>query len=425
MSAHPYRFLSPKATINLPKYQYNGIDRSLIYKHILSPLAGFLVDNVTPSTLAPNAITLTGLVIMFLSYLNVYYHCPTLEQCSVSDSNSNSEYQVPSYIFLLNGLAMLVYQTLDNMDGKQARKTGSSSPLGLLFDHGCDAINSIFGSVTWMCALGLYPTPQYLKYIWIMVFSPMMVFYIATWEEYYTHKLDLPVFNGPSEGLLLGASFNIVSWWLGQAFWSGTHIYDAFVSLMPDFILDMLKQLSQTMISLEINVGIVPIRNYEMVILGTVIAASREVTSKITGVVKNHGFKTIKLLSPMLALGVLSYLIVLEDTEVFIRNERVCFHLVGLLFVDMVTALMLDHTCAEENKPFRNTLLPLFILHYLVVTGNVAYAQLDKYIWIYTGLVFIYLLVKTKIVIGEICHLLGIWCFDIVTPRKSNKEKSS
>jgi len=25
------------------------------------------------------------------------------------------------------------------MDGKQARKTGNSSPLGLLFDHGCDS----------------------------------------------------------------------------------------------------------------------------------------------------------------------------------------------------------------------------------------------------------------------------------------------
>jgi len=26
------------------------------------------------------------------------------------------------------------------MDGKQARKTGNSSPLGMLFDHGCDAL---------------------------------------------------------------------------------------------------------------------------------------------------------------------------------------------------------------------------------------------------------------------------------------------
>jgi ethanolaminephosphotransferase len=31
---------------------------------------------------------------------------------------------------------------LDAVDGKQARRTNQSSPLGQLFDHGCDAINS-------------------------------------------------------------------------------------------------------------------------------------------------------------------------------------------------------------------------------------------------------------------------------------------
>jgi phosphatidylglycerophosphate synthase len=29
-----------------------------------------------------------------------------------------------------------MYQTLDAVDGKQARRTGTSSPLGQLFDHG-------------------------------------------------------------------------------------------------------------------------------------------------------------------------------------------------------------------------------------------------------------------------------------------------
>ena len=30
---------------------------------------------------------------------------------------------------------------MDAIDGKQARRTGTSGPLGELFDHGCDAIN--------------------------------------------------------------------------------------------------------------------------------------------------------------------------------------------------------------------------------------------------------------------------------------------
>jgi len=34
------------------------------------------------------------------------------------------------------------YTFLDNLDGKQARRTGASSPMGMLFDHGCDAITA-------------------------------------------------------------------------------------------------------------------------------------------------------------------------------------------------------------------------------------------------------------------------------------------
>jgi hypothetical protein len=32
------------------------------------------------------------------------------------------------------------YSLLDNLDGRQARRTGTSSPLGELFDHGCDCL---------------------------------------------------------------------------------------------------------------------------------------------------------------------------------------------------------------------------------------------------------------------------------------------
>lgn len=33
-------------------------------------------------------------------------------------------------------LGLFLYQSLDAIDGKQARRTGTSGPLGELFDHG-------------------------------------------------------------------------------------------------------------------------------------------------------------------------------------------------------------------------------------------------------------------------------------------------
>ena len=40
------------------------------------------------------------------------------------------------WVYLMNAAAVFSYMHLDCIDGKQARRTGSSSPLGQLFDHG-------------------------------------------------------------------------------------------------------------------------------------------------------------------------------------------------------------------------------------------------------------------------------------------------
>lgn len=42
----------------------------------------------------------------------------------------------PWWVFFSGGMAVLIYLHLDCIDGKQARRTKSSSPLGQLFDHG-------------------------------------------------------------------------------------------------------------------------------------------------------------------------------------------------------------------------------------------------------------------------------------------------
>lgn len=47
---------------------------------------------------------------------------------------------MPRWATAFNILGIFIYQTLDCIDGKQARKTGSSGPLGELFDHGCDSL---------------------------------------------------------------------------------------------------------------------------------------------------------------------------------------------------------------------------------------------------------------------------------------------
>jgi ethanolaminephosphotransferase len=44
------------------------------------------------------------------------------------------------------GISFQIYITLDGLDGKQARKTGNSSPAGMLFDHFADAVTASINS---------------------------------------------------------------------------------------------------------------------------------------------------------------------------------------------------------------------------------------------------------------------------------------
>ena len=73
-----------------------------------------------------------------------------------------------------------IFKNLDNIDGKQARKTGTSSPLGLLFDHGCDAMN------TWITGITTFTVMQFgnSEYSIIGYIFAMLPFFAATWEEY-------------------------------------------------------------------------------------------------------------------------------------------------------------------------------------------------------------------------------------------------
>ena len=41
-------------------------------------------------------------------------------------------------------VCVFYYSTMDNLDGKQARRTGAGSPMGMLFDHTCDAMTAVF-----------------------------------------------------------------------------------------------------------------------------------------------------------------------------------------------------------------------------------------------------------------------------------------
>jgi ethanolaminephosphotransferase len=76
---------------------------------------------------------------------------------------------------------MFLYYTFDCMDGKQARRTGSSSPLGQLFDHGMDCVCNLSHLQLVQCITLLPP-----RLLVMLQCSLQFTFWQAQWEEYYT-----------------------------------------------------------------------------------------------------------------------------------------------------------------------------------------------------------------------------------------------
>jgi ethanolaminephosphotransferase len=62
----------------------------------------------------------------------------------------------PSWTYLLSAFAVVFYTILDCLDGKHARRTNTSSPLGQLFDHGCDAlsVNLLLANIACSLSIG-------------------------------------------------------------------------------------------------------------------------------------------------------------------------------------------------------------------------------------------------------------------------------
>lgn len=147
-----------------------------------------------PMWLAPNAITAIGLSLMAATvpmaagYLFLHKSGPagasTTEAAVIPAGHT-----IPGYMHVIIAVVLFLYQTLDAIDGKQARRTRSSTPLGQLFDHGCDAVAAAILIYHLTSALGL---AQSIHGDLVMI-AGMTTFYAAQWQEMQTGILQTNV----------------------------------------------------------------------------------------------------------------------------------------------------------------------------------------------------------------------------------------
>jgi ethanolaminephosphotransferase len=119
---------------NMNQFKYKYTNQSILYNNVVSPLLNKIVVYL-PNNLAPNLITFFSLICNIIAFI-----------ITVLDGGFDFSLPLkPSTCYVI-GIFQLLYQFFDNIDGKQARRTGNSTPFGMLMDHGCYIFTNIFTS---------------------------------------------------------------------------------------------------------------------------------------------------------------------------------------------------------------------------------------------------------------------------------------
>jgi len=114
------------------------------------------------------------------------------------------------------------------MDGKQARRTGSGSPMGALFDHGCDAFTVILsgcvGAKIFSVGNGFWGS--------LAIFGPSLSFWWVTLEQYYSGHLYLAPITGPDDTQIMFCGLMCLGGYLTPLFFAELQVDVPYVGQM-------------------------------------------------------------------------------------------------------------------------------------------------------------------------------------------------
>ena len=292
---------------------------------------------------------------------------------------------IPSWACYCSAICYSVYIILDNIDGKQARRTKSSSPLGLLVDHGTDACTTFFISLG-LGSILFFDNIKWYTFLWLTIVFP---FFLNTWEEYYTGELNLPIIHGVSEGTIIIAVSMSLSGYHGRSFWLKKVVFFG-------------KDLGEL--------------RYFCIILGFLAGNGYGIQSIINVCIKCKD-KWKKALQDIIIYIIMvgSYLsvILLSDSNIVLTYPKFLILTYGFSFAKMMGILQLSHLEGAEFKPYQKTYFFSYLFNIVhsflfYFTGIQLFAGIDVFIIIEFGINFLAWMHFAYFISEELCEILNI-----------------
>lgn len=237
-----YKYLTKEQLAGFENYKYSAVDTNPLSLYLMHPFWNLIVQ-VCPRWLAPNLLTFVGFLMTALGclLLSIYdYHF-------YAGSGLPGTEPIPYWVFMTVSVLIFVAYTLDGIDGKQARRTGMSGPLGELFDHGLDSWTAVLIPV---CLYSVFGRSEHsvtpIRY-YAICWNVFLTFYTTHWEKYITGILFLPW--GYDLSMLSTTAVFGAAYFIGHDGWKVT----MFGTLSTGRILEIVFYLSSLVATLPVS----------------------------------------------------------------------------------------------------------------------------------------------------------------------------
>lgn len=308
---------------NILTYKYKGCDKGIVTKIIYDRIC-VLTLAITPTWVAPNVITLLDFISILFSHtlLAIY--------------SWNFDNDMPAWICITASTCHTLYFIFDILDGMQARKTKAGSPLGMMFDHGCDALVSPL-AVCNMLAIVRCQSPLL---VFAFTISSLGGFYVATYETYHISGLFLREINAISEGAI-SIIFYAITAFVGSSAWNVEIFRVGSFVVTPFAILVLLAIIFQSLFNTCAS------------LVNVLKKSERQKVGMCTLIRENISFIAT------ITCALLSF----YYTDLWATSPREMIYFIGIL----ITALNVNILTGEVTKATLNTIITIAFIPCLVM----------------------------------------------------------
>ncbi|XP_077991393.1 ethanolaminephosphotransferase 1-like [Glandiceps talaboti] len=392
------KYLNEEQLAGFDKYKYSSVDTSPVSKYITHPFWNQVVKLV-PLWVAPNLLTFISFMLLVYSVGLVSYYD---KDFLASSRNHPESPPLPAWVWIACGLCQFLSHTLDGIDGKQARRTQTSSPLGELFDHGVDSWSTMFLPIPIYSIFSRdendYGESVYVMYL--ILLNVQVCFILSHWEKYNTGILFLPW--GFDIAQLSMTALYIATGIFGYEIWKGVYF-------------DMFEFRKVFLVTLMFGtfVATLPLCFYN------VYSSYKDKSGKL----RTFYEAMLPLLVPTILFGLTTVWVFYSPTKILEREPRLIFWLLGTVFSNVACRLIVSCMSSTRTDTFNVQLIPLAAVVFISLGYNCGIYEVYM-AWALTIFVTLAHLHYCIFLVKQMCEHFNIYCFSIKKkPMLNNKHK--